>query len=305
MLELFSGLPPGHSAFERFSFIDADDLPELQAVLDRAAQDGVDGLDAEDRGRLLSLPFLLQPARHRLGVVDDDLRGRLLAARRRFAASLPESLRDRIQFFDAERYNAAASIQDNILFGKVAYGQARASERVKGLVTEVIDELGLRSAVIEVGLDFPVGIGGGRLGTVQRQKVGLARALLKRPDVLVLSDATAGLDGGTHERIAERVFRSSREGGSSGRSTGRSSPAVSTGWWSCNRAGWRSPEPSRSSTVKGARSASCWRPADGRDGGRARRRGGTRPPPRRRVTVRHARPGEGREGRRHEPERRG
>ena len=207
MIELFSGLPVGHSAFERFSFIDADDLPEYQAVLDRAAQDGLDALAAEDRRRLLSLPFLLQPARHRLGVVDDDLRARLLAARRRFAASLPESLRDRIQFFDAERYNAAASIQDNILFGKVAYGQARAAERVKGLVTEVIDDLDLRSAVVEAGLDFQAGIGGGRLGAVQRQKLGLARAIVKRPDVLVLSDATAGLDGSTHGRIADRLFR--------------------------------------------------------------------------------------------------
>ena len=207
MIELFSGLPPGHSAFERFSFIDADDLPEYQAVLDRAAQDGLDALVPDDRRRLLSLPFLLQPARHRLGVVDDDLRTRLLAARRRFAASMPEALRDAIQFFDVDGYNAATSIQDNILFGKVAYGQARAAERVKALVTEVIDELGLRAAVIEAGLEFHVGIGGGRLGAVQRQKVGLARALLKRPDVLVLSDATAALDGAAHARMAGNLFR--------------------------------------------------------------------------------------------------
>ena len=207
MVELFSGLPAGHSAFERFSFIDADDLPEYQAVLDRAAQDGLDSLAPDERRRLLSLPFLLQPARHRLGVIDDDLRARLLAARRRFAASMPGALRDRIQFFDAERYNAAASIQDNVLFGKIAYGQARAAERVKALVTEVIDELDLRAAVIEAGLEYHVGIGGGRLGAVQRQKVGLARALIKRPDVLVLADATAALDGASHGRIAENVFR--------------------------------------------------------------------------------------------------
>ena len=207
MLELFSGLPAGHSAFERFSFIDADDLPEFQTVLDRAAQDGLDALAPEDRRRLLSLPFLLQPARHRLGVIDDAMRARLLAARRRFAASMPEALGSRIQFFDVDAYNAAASIQDNILFGKIAYGQARAAERVKALITEVIDELDLRRAVTEAGLEYHVGIGGGRLGAVQRQKVGLARALLKRPDVLVLSDATAGLDGAAHARIAGNVFR--------------------------------------------------------------------------------------------------
>ena len=30
-------------------------------------------------------------------------------------------------FFDAERYTAGASLQDNILFGKIAYGQAQAA----------------------------------------------------------------------------------------------------------------------------------------------------------------------------------
>ena len=207
MVELFSGVPPGHSSFERFSFIDADDLPEYQTLLDRIAQDGMEALGAEDRTRLLSLPFLLQPARHRLGIVDEELRVRLLAARRRFAEALPESLRGSIQFFDVDRYNAAASVQDNILFGKIAYGQARAAERVKALMTEVIDELGLRAAVTEAGLAFHVGIGGGRLSGIQRQKVGLARAVLKRPDMLVLSDATAGFDGAAHARIADNLFR--------------------------------------------------------------------------------------------------
>src|SRR5262249_55225368 len=33
MVELFSGLPPGHEFFERFSFIRQDDLPEVKAIL--------------------------------------------------------------------------------------------------------------------------------------------------------------------------------------------------------------------------------------------------------------------------------
>ena len=172
MLELFSGCRPAirHSSGSASSTrTTSRSSRRCSTAPPRTAPDG---LGEEDRRRLLSLPFLLQPARHRLGVVDDDLRRRLLAARRRFAASLPESLRSRIQFFDAQRYNAAASIQDNILFGKVAYGQARAAERVKGLVTEVIDELGLRSAVIEAGLDYQVGIGGGRLGPSSARRSG-------------------------------------------------------------------------------------------------------------------------------------
>jgi hypothetical protein len=32
MVELFSGMPPGHEFFERFSFIKQDELPEVKAV---------------------------------------------------------------------------------------------------------------------------------------------------------------------------------------------------------------------------------------------------------------------------------
>ena len=38
--------------------------------------------------------------------------------------------------------NAAASLQDNILFGKLAYGQARGAERVGEIIANVIDDLG-------------------------------------------------------------------------------------------------------------------------------------------------------------------
>src|SRR3546814_9283870 len=51
-----------------------------------------------------------------------------------------------IEFFDAERYNAAASLQDNILLGKVAHGHAHASARVGELIGEVVDaEIGRAS----------------------------------------------------------------------------------------------------------------------------------------------------------------
>ena len=201
MVELFADLPPDHEFFEQFSFIGANDLPEFQAILGRIAKTGRDQLKPDDRTRLLSLPFKLVLARHRLDVIDAPMQARLLEARKVFATDLPADLRDRIEFFDAGRYNAEATLQDNVLFGKIAYGEAEAPARIPALISSVLDGLGLRHAVIGVGLDYAVGSSGSRLSTPQRQKAAIARALIKRPEILVLNEATSALDGPTQAKV--------------------------------------------------------------------------------------------------------
>jgi ABC-type multidrug transport system fused ATPase/permease subunit len=123
-----------------------------------------------------------------------------------FHDELPEALKGAVEFFEPDRYNAATNLQDNILFGKIAYGQAQAQERVGGLIREVVDELGLRNAVSEVGFGFQVGVAGSRLSGQQRQKLALARAILKRPDILVLVEATAALDTASQARIMDKLL---------------------------------------------------------------------------------------------------
>ena len=46
----------------------------------------------------------------------------------------------------------------------------------------------------DIGLTFEIGIGGGRLSPAQRQKLAIARALLKQPDLMIVDEATAALD---------------------------------------------------------------------------------------------------------------
>ena len=129
-----------------------------------------------------------------------------MAAREIFANELPAALSGTVEFFDVDSYNRAANLLDNILFGKVAYGQARAQERVGELIGDVVAELGLRDTVAEVGLEFDVGIAGARLSGSQRQRLALARAILKRPDVLIMFEATASLDSISQARIMENVL---------------------------------------------------------------------------------------------------
>jgi len=203
MIELFADLPPDHEFFEQFSFISASDLPEFAAILGRFSAGGPARLAKADRAKLLSLPFRLIPARHRLDVVDEAMQQRLLEARRVFRAELPAEAQAQIEFFDADRYNAAASVQDNILFGKIAYGEADAPVRVPAMLAEVVDTLSLRQTVIDVGLDYNVGTGGSRLSFAERQKAGIARVMLKRPDLLILNEATSALDGLAQSRVTE------------------------------------------------------------------------------------------------------
>ena len=204
MLELFADVEPGSEMFERFSFIDADDLPRFRALLTRCGGD-YGALDAGDRNLLVSLPFKLIPARHRLGLLDGRFQEDLLRARRVFAEGFGDAPPP-IDFFDRAAFNPAVSVQDNILFGRLVYGRARSEATLGALLREVVDALGLRRAIVGVGLDYEVGIGGARLSPPQRQKLAIARAVMKRPDVLVLDEATAALDPASQRQVMDSLF---------------------------------------------------------------------------------------------------
>ena len=211
MVELFADLPPGHPFFEQFSFVSADDLPLVQQLLNRVQRGGLENASPADQQRLVAITFPYIEARHRLGLIDAELEARLLAARRRFAETLPEEYHDYIEFFDPQRYNAAATVQDNMLFGRLVYGQAQAAQRIHRLVFDVVSELGLKAEVLAVGLEHGVGTGGRRLTQAQRQKLALVRALVRRPRILILNNALAPLEAAVQTRILKSLRREMKD----------------------------------------------------------------------------------------------
>jgi ABC-type multidrug transport system fused ATPase/permease subunit len=58
---------------------------------------------------------------------------------------------------------------------------------------------------LPAGLDSQVGDRGARMSGGQRQRLGIARALLTQPSLIVLDEATSALDGETESNIAEGV----------------------------------------------------------------------------------------------------
>lgn len=206
-LELFRDLPPGHPFFEQLSFMRSEQIPDYQQVLQRVQSQTFATASESDRRMLVRLTFAYIEPRHRLGLLDDDLMGRLLEARRLFHDNLPDDLKSAIQFYDPDSYNDAASIADNVLLGRIAYGVAGGPEKVLRIARAVLDEHGLVDGILDVGLGFNVGSGGKRLTLVQRQKLMLARVVLKRPDVAILNRPLSALDLKAQEDIMHRVLK--------------------------------------------------------------------------------------------------
>lgn len=191
MTDIFRGLPPGHPLFDQFSFVHADELAEFEEIVKRSRVRGRGGLTRDDRLRLLSLPLGYVEPRHRLGLLDDGMRDRLLDARRLLRESFDRAGNAGIAFYDPASVNPAAPVRDNLLFGRVNESIANAREQVRDAGALVIDEFQLRSEIERVGLDHQVGPSGRLLTSSQRASVNLIRCVVKRPDLLVVDGALA------------------------------------------------------------------------------------------------------------------
>jgi putative ABC transport system ATP-binding protein len=90
---------------------------------------------------------------------------------------------------------------------------------VNAILRETMDALTLTDTVIELGLSFDIGSGGKRLSLAQQQKVALARALVKRPDLLIVNRALAALDANAQDATVTRVLDYARADGGPGFAT--------------------------------------------------------------------------------------
>jgi putative ABC transport system ATP-binding protein len=205
-IELFADLPHDHPFFEQLSFMSPDEIPEYQLALARVANQPFEAVAEEDRQRFIRLPFAYIEPRHRMGLLDDEVKSGLLELRRAFRAGLPDELKAIIEFYDPASYNKNASVQDNMLLGRVCYGVAGGQAKVFAMIRAALDQYDLYDGVLQVGLEFNVGTGGKRLSQVQRQKIGLGRALLRRPDLLIVNRSLSALDRTSQAAILKRIL---------------------------------------------------------------------------------------------------
>lgn len=112
----------------------------------------------------------------------------------------PVSLRRRIGFAGPEPYLIDANIRTNLLFG--LEGSAPADAEIDHALhiacAEFVHEL-------KGGLSYELREHGDGISAGQKQRLVLARCILRRPDVLILDEATANIDEETEQLFFERL----------------------------------------------------------------------------------------------------
>ena len=116
-----------------------------------------------------------------------------------------EKFRNQIGFVTQDTQLFAGSIRENLLF---VNPQATDEDMMQAMKKASADLLLNRT---EKGLDTVIGEGGMKISGGEKQRLSIARALLRKPKLLVFDEATSALDSITEEAITNTVKKISAE----------------------------------------------------------------------------------------------
>jgi ATP-binding cassette subfamily B protein len=108
-------------------------------------------------------------------------------------------LRERIGFVTQDTQLFSGTIRENLLF---VNPRATDAECFDVLAQAACQSLLARA---DQGLDTVIGEGGVKVSGGEKQRLSIARALLRRPDLLVFDEATSSLDSLTEREISETI----------------------------------------------------------------------------------------------------
>jgi ATP-binding cassette subfamily B protein len=117
-----------------------------------------------------------------------------------------DDLRNQIGFVTQDTQLFSGSIKENMLFVKP---EATDAELLDALHKASCERLLARA---EKGLDTVIGEGGMKISGGEKQRLSIARALLRKPALLIFDEATSALDSITEESITGTIRSISEEG---------------------------------------------------------------------------------------------
>jgi len=130
----------------------------------------------------------------------DPTDGTILFHGQDLASYTSEERANRIGFILQEPFLFSGTVRENIFYGNTTYGAMTADEQRR-----IIEDAGLSTllARFDQGLETPIAPRGNTMSLGQRQLIAFMRAVLRKPELLILDEATANIDTITEQLLEE------------------------------------------------------------------------------------------------------
>ncbi|MBO5494620.1 MAG: ABC transporter ATP-binding protein [Eubacterium sp.] len=134
-----------------------------------------------------------------LGHFYDCTDGAVYVDGRDVKAQEADSLREKIGFVFQKAVLFKGTVRDNIKWGNKSADDEQIKDAL--MLSQVYDDVEKLG-----GLDYQLSQGGANLSGGQRQRMTIARALVRKPQILVLDDSSSALDFATEAKLREAIY---------------------------------------------------------------------------------------------------
>lgn len=197
--------------FYKFSPLRPEMIEECRELLSRINTSGIESLSEADRIFFLKIALGFIPGLHKTTALTSQLEAGILEGRRAWVSWSERHYPDRFNHYDESEYIFDQSILNNIFFGRVRTDLPHAQEKINQAIIQLLIEEDILEEMAGIGMEFQVGSMGDRLSGGQRQKLAIARVLLKQAKIIIMDEATSALDNKSQSRI-QRLIESRWKG---------------------------------------------------------------------------------------------
>lgn len=145
------------------------------------------------------------PSIHTMVALTEEMEEQMLGGRRDFLQWIKQHHPDLLSFSDPKMYIHGQSLLNNLFFGKPKHGMPHAQDKINQAIIQLLIEEDVLEQVAFLGMQFSVGTAGDKLSGGQRQKLAIARVLLKNPSIVIMDEATSALDNASQTRIQKLI----------------------------------------------------------------------------------------------------
>lgn len=177
---------------------------KLVDIAARRRDRGDAALSEDEFALLLTVPFALTA--EQIGPsFPESFKQEILRIRKSSGARMRDAVKDLFVPIAPENYLPRLTVLENLLYGRISSMAGLQADLVQDVVVEVLEKHDLKQMVSINLFDQPTAIGGTNLPAVFQQRAAFGRAAIKRPDVLILNQALAGMSAENQSQVRHRL----------------------------------------------------------------------------------------------------